>query len=290
MLDDRALKRLHRLSLLAEQAGGRSLLDAPGARPRHDVTEPVGVRDYAPGDDFRHVDWTLCGRRDELLTNVYEGEPDRHAYVLVDCSPSMAQGNPPKIELARQVAAALAFLATTRWERFSVLTFSDGLTAAGPAVRHPARLAAVLRFLADMRPHGEQTDLRRAAGSFVRRYQRHGPVVVLSDLYLRDGVETALDLLRYHGYDPRLVEIYDPRDARPDLLGDVELRDVESGAVRRVTVTQRAVERYIALHEKFQQSVRDYCSRRAIRHLRFACNTPEDEVLLTVLGGRRAGA
>jgi hypothetical protein len=126
----------------------------------------------------------------------------------------------------------------------------------------------------------------RTAEAFVRRYQRHGPVAVLSDLYAPSGFQGALDLLRCHGYEPRLVEICDPREDAPGLLGDLELVDVESRDARRVTVTQRAAARYLELLGEFRQSVHDYCSKHAIRHLRIACDTPEDDVLLAVLGGR----
>jgi len=286
MFDERVLKRFRHLSLVARRLGARSLLFAPPAKLPGGGTEPTGLRDYAPGDDYRHVDWTLCARRDELMTRVFEGDEDRHAYVLLDCSASMALGSPAKFRLARQIAAVLAYTAVGRRDRVAVATFADGLVGMAGPVRHPGRLPALLRFLGELEPQGERTDLMRAAEAFVRRYQRHGPVAVLSDLYAPDGFRGALDLLRCHGYEPRLVEIYDPREDRPGLLGDVELVDVESGTTRRVTVTQRAAARYAELLGEFRRSVRDYCSKHAVRHLRIASDAPEDGVLLAVLGGR----
>jgi len=286
MFDERVLRRFRHLSLVARRLGARSLLFAPPAKLPGGGTEPTGLRDYAPGDDYRHVDWTLCARRDELLTRVFEGDEDRHAYVLLDCSPSMALGSPPKFQLARQIAAVLAYAAVGRRDRVGLVAFADGMAGMAGPVRHPGRLPALLRFLGELQPGGQRTDLMRTAEAFVRRYQRHGPVAVLSDLYAPDGFRGAMDLLRYHGYEPRLVEVYDPREERPGLLGDLELVDVESGAARRVTVTQRAADRYAELLGEFRRSARDYCAKHAIRHLRIACDTPEDDVLLAVLGGR----
>jgi len=286
VLDHGLLRRFRHLSLVARRLGARSLLFAPRVKLPGGGTEPTGLRDYAPGDDYRHVDWTLCARRDELLTKVFEGDEDRHAYVLLDCSPSMALGSPSKFQLAGQIAAVLAYAAVSRRDRVGLVAFADGMVGMAGPVRHPGRLPALLRFLGELRPRGRRTDLLRTAEAFVRRYQRHGPVAVLSDLYAPDGFRGALDLLRCHGYEPRLVEIYDPREDASGLFGDVELIDVESGATRRVTVTQRAAARYVELLREFRRSVRDYCAKHAIRHLRVACNTPEDDVLLAVLGGR----
>ncbi len=122
------------------------------------------------------------------------------------------------------------------------------------------------------------------AESFVRRYQRHGPVVVISDLYDRRGFRHALDVLRCRGYEPRVVQIHDPREAEPEFLGDVELFDVEAETARQVTVTERAVRRYRELFARFRRSVRDYCARYAIDCLQIASDAPENEVLSKVLG------
>ena len=80
MFDNELLKRFRYLELLAEQAGGRSLLDAPREKIPGGGTEVTGVRDYAAGDEYRYVDWTWCGRRDELLTKVFESNADLHYY------------------------------------------------------------------------------------------------------------------------------------------------------------------------------------------------------------------
>jgi uncharacterized protein (DUF58 family) len=286
MFDERVLKRFRNLSLRARHVGGRSLLAAPRAKLPGGGTEPTGLRDYAPGDDFRHVDWTLCARRDELLTKVFEGDEDRHVYVLLDCSASMGLGTPAKFRLARQIAALLACVAVTNLQRVSLVAFADGVIGAAGPVRHPGGLPGLLRFLGELRPDGERTDLGATAAAFVRRYQRRGPVVVISDLFAGDGFQRAFDVLHSHGYEPRLVEMVDPRDAVPELLGDVELVDVEEGWSQRVTVTRRAAARYVELLAAFRESVRECCSRRAMPHLQIACDTPEDDVLLTVLGGR----
>jgi len=139
--------------------------------------------------------------------------------------------------------------------------------------------------------HGE-TDLARTAEAFVRRHQRRGPLVLVSDLYDRRGFERPLDVLRHHGYEVRIVHIYDPREAEVRHLGDVELWDVESGRGREVTITERAAARYCMLFTGFLASVRDYCWRSAVKCLQVACDEPRDAVLLSVLRGvpaKRAG-
>ncbi len=289
------LKRTELLSRYAQRFGGSRLLAAAGKKIPGGGTEVTGRRDYSPGDDFHAIDWTLCARRDELYVKLFEGQTDRDVHLLLDCSPSMGLGQPAKFHLARQIAAALGYVSLMNRDRLLVAAFADGLAADLPPLRHPSRILRLLRFLEEMSPRGAKTDLLRAFEMFVRRPQRSGPVVVLSDLYdsagraPSEGWSRGFDLLRFHGYEPRLVHIVDPADAEPALLGDAELIDVESQAGESVTITERTVRRYRALVAQFHESVRDYCRRRGIVYMPINCDMAEDEVFLRVLGCRRDG-
>lgn len=289
MFDPQWLKRLHSLSLAAGRSGGVSLVAAPPKKLPGGGTEAAGLRDYAPGDDYRHVDWTRCARHDELLTRTFRPAEDLHVYILLDCSPSMGLGDPAKFELARQIAAVLGYAALGDLARLSVAAFSGGIVAELPPIRHKTRIFKLLRFLRELPLEGTRTDLKRTAEGFVGRYQRHGPAVVISDLYDPRGFQPGLDILRHRGYPPRLVQIHEPREARPDLLGDLELFDVEAETARRTTITERAARRYEEVFAQFQRSVRGYCAGHGIACVQVASDTPEDEVLLKVLGAGRRG-
>jgi uncharacterized protein (DUF58 family) len=280
------LRRLHYLSLLAQRGGGSPLLAAPKKKLPAGGTEVTALRDYAPGDDYRLVDWAWCARRDELLTRVFEGQPDLHTYLLVDCSASMAAGRPAKFHLARRIAAALGYVSLVRLDRLVVASFAGSLSGELPPLRHPTRFPRLLQGLDGFSIWPGQTDLAAAVRAFVGRDRRRGPVVVLSDFYDRGGFAPALDLLRYHGYEPRLVQIVDPSEAESRTVGDLELVDVETDEARQVTITPRMAARYRVLLARFQDSLREYCGRRGIPQVRIASTMPEEEILRRVILGR----
>jgi len=284
------LKRLERLSLFAPRNGGSKLLAAQRRKTPGGGTEVTGHRDYSPGDDFHAIDWMLCARRDELYVKLFEGQADRDVYLLLDCSPSMGLGQPAKFQLARQVAAALGYVSLLHLDRLTVAAFADGLAAAEGPLRHSSRVPRLLRFLDGLSPRGQKTDLVRAVETFIRRPQRAGPAVVISDLYDAEGWSRGFELLRHFGFDPRLVQIVDPADAETSLLGDVELLDVESQNSIRATITERTVRRYRQLLAEFHESIREYCRRKGIVHIVLACDTPEDEVYRRLLGCRQAAS
>ena len=111
-------------------------------------------REYTPGDDFRYLDWNLFARHDELLLKRFQEEEDLHVYILLDSSRSMAFGTPPKFDYARQVAAALAYIALADLDRVSVIAFAGDILADFPLTRGKARILSLLKFLERLEAQG----------------------------------------------------------------------------------------------------------------------------------------
>ncbi len=126
------------------------------------------------------------------------------------------------------------------------------------------------------------------AKSFVHRGQRRGLALVLSDLFDPNGFQHGLDLLRHHKYEPHVIQVYDRRDAEPELKGDLELFDVESQTVRKVTITERNLKQYRRIFTDFLDSVTKYCHAYGIGNTRSSTEIPFDELLLRMM--RTAGA
>lgn len=218
-------------------------------------------RQYTAGDDFRYLDWNLYARHDELLLKRFQEEEDLHVYMLLDCSKSMASGEAGKFDLARQVTAALAYIALADLDRISVYAFADGVLNHFPLTRGKARILSLMQFLEQLSADGEATNMTQLTREFVMRAPRQGLALMLSDMYDPDGYRKALDVLRHHKYEPHVIQIHTKAEANPKLLGDVELQDVESNDTRKITITERHLKNYKSVYEKFQTSIREYCSR-----------------------------
>lgn len=288
LFDSDFLKKLEYLSLVSRRVFRGSILAQRRTMQLGGGIEFADHRQYTPGDDFRYLDWNVYARHGDLLLKRFQEEEDLHVYFLLDCSRSMDFGDPSKFDFARQITAALAYIALADLDRISVVAFSDEIIADFPLTRGKARILALLQFLEQLKPQGTQTDLTRVATGFVHRTQRRGLAVVVSDLFDPSGYERGLDILRHRRYEPHVVQIYDHREAEPDLRGDVELFDVETQASQKVTVTERNLQRYREIFEAFQQSIQTYCRRYGINCTRATTEIPFDELILRMM--RSAGA
>jgi uncharacterized protein (DUF58 family) len=288
LFDSAFLKKLEYLSLVSRRVFRGQILAQRRTLQMGGGIEFADHRGYNPGDDFRYLDWNLYARHDALLLKRFQEEEDLHVYLLLDCSASMGAGAGAKFDLARQLTAALAYIALADLDRVAVVAFGGQIVADFPLTRGKGRILTLLRFLEDLQSQSTATDLTRAAGAFVHRSQRQGLVLVVSDLFDPRGYRAGLDLLRYRRYETHLIHVYDPGEADPGLLGDVELVDIETGAGRKVTVTERARRQHRRLFAEFLETAQHYCRAYSLGYTLASTEVAFDELVLQMM--RRAGA
>lgn len=295
--DQAFLKKLEYLHIVAKKVFTGRLRAERRSRKTGAGIEFADHRQYTPGDDLRYLDWAVYGRMDRLLLRLFEEEEDLYIYILVDRSESMrlgatADGTPlsvpgrdgriAKLGYATQVAAALAYVGLSNLDRVALYAFAEGISDTLPAARGKGRIFKVFDFLSGLSPTG-QTDLLAAISEFVHKTRRRGVAVVLSDFYDFAGYEEALNLLRYHRFEPAVIQIVDPREAQPALRGDLELADMETGERRQVTLTDSMCAAYARAHAEYCQTLETYCGSRGIGYLRANTDVPFEDLMLRVL-------
>src|SRR5260370_15270630 len=59
-------------------------------------------KEYAPGDEIKHIDWKAYGKFDKYYVKRYEHETNLRAFFLIDASASMgySSGNLSKLDVA----------------------------------------------------------------------------------------------------------------------------------------------------------------------------------------------
>lgn len=286
------IKRLEYLSLLSRRMFRGRLLAQRRTMKTGGGIEFADHREYLVGDDLRHLDWKVYARHGDRLIKRFQEEEDLHVYLFVDISASMfpiagRDGKPNrgnnKSMLAKQLAAAIAYIALADLDRAGVVAYGDRATEVLPPVRGKDQVLTLFRFLQNLDSSGEKTDLRAAAGEFLQRNPRPGLAVIISDLFDQDGFRGGLDRLRHARFEPHVLQIHAPEEAAPTMLGDVELRDVESGLMKKVTVNERKLRQYRDLFDVFLNDVKKYCTGHGFPHTVATTDVPYDAVLLAMM-------
>src|SRR5579885_1718019 len=179
-LDASVLQRLDNLTLLTR----RSMATGRPGRRRSPLAgssmEFADYRRYAPGDDFRRIDWRAYARLERLFLRVFEAEENITVTILVDCSDSMTHGTPPKAELAVAMAAALSYIALKCEDRVILGALTDRLAGFRRAGSGKNSIWSVGEFLNRL-PRSGTTDLNRALYDLGRIVSGPGLTIVISD-------------------------------------------------------------------------------------------------------------
>ena len=108
-------------------------------------------REYVPGDDLRYVDWKVFGRTDRHYLKLYDEETNFCCSLVVDCSESMDYQSDGaavcKLEYARYLAAALAWLVVRQQDAVGLATFDKTITGFLRPGGTPAHLNQVIQML-----------------------------------------------------------------------------------------------------------------------------------------------
>ena len=288
MFDSEFIKKLEYLSLVSRRIFRGQLLAQKRTRQLGGGVEFADHRDYVLGDDLRYLDWNVYARLGSRLIKRFEEEEDLHVYFFLDCSQSMSVGKPGKFDYARQITAALAYIALADLDRVSVVAFADKIYDFFPLIRGKQHVLSLLRFLESLQTVGEATDIQASVSEFLHGKHRTGLAVLVSDFFDPAGFRTAVDTLRYRQFEPNLIQIHDVIEASPRLLGDLQLVDIETGFVRDVTVSESVLRRYKQRVGDFFESLRRYCVENGFGCTISPTAVPFDELILRMM--RESGA
>ncbi|HKA88296.1 MAG TPA: DUF58 domain-containing protein [Haliangiales bacterium] len=285
LFSDEFLKKLEYLYLVSKKVFAGRVRAERRTRKTGAGIEFADHRDYTLGDDVRYIDWNLYGRLDKLLLRLFEEEEDLSIYMLLDCSRSMLIGDPPKLDYAMKVVAALCYVGLANLDRVSIVPFSDVVHERLPPARGKGRIFKVFDFLRGVEPGG-LTRLGASLTQFVHQTKRRGMVVVVSDFYDPIGFEEGLNVVRYHKFDPFVIQIFDRKEADPPLHGDLTLLDCETGEPKEVTISASILEDYRREHERYCKELEGFCTARAVPFFRTSTEHPFDDLILRIF---RAG-
>jgi uncharacterized protein (DUF58 family) len=280
--DPEFLKKLERLRLIAKRlswAGAKG--EHPSSR-RGFSLEFSDYRRYQHGDDLRYVDWNIYRRLDRLLLKVFTAEEEMNVYLLVDTSRSMAEGTPPKIDYAKQVAAALGYIGLKNLDRVGGASFSSALSLPLTVGRGRKQILSLFDFLTRVPCDGE-THLLAAARSFTTLFPHPGLVVLVSDLLDPRGCRAALEELARKKHQLLVIHLLDEQEITPRATGDVSLLDVEGGRERRVFLDADLIRRFQTELESYFEEIESVCASRHADYLRTTTKIPFDEFVLQTL-------
>jgi uncharacterized protein (DUF58 family) len=287
LLSPDLLRRLEQFQLLAQRRAKSSTRGERRSRARGHSVEFADYRNYAPGDDVRYLDWNLYGRLDRLFLKLYEEERELPVRVFLDVSESMTFGEPSKFDYARQVAAAVGYVALCGFDRVSVIPYParEENAAARQGLRLVRGRKSALAYFGHLGAlaAGGAANLNEALRRGALEARHAGLAVVLSDFLDPQGWEQGLAALLARGFQVQAVQVLAAEELAPVAYGDLRLVDSESGATQEVTFARYRLAAYQQAVRSFCDSLREFCTVRGGTYFLATTATPLEDLLLKQL-------
>jgi uncharacterized protein (DUF58 family) len=251
-------------------------------------------KEYAPGDEIKHIDWRAFAKLDKYYVKRFEMETNLRALLVVDASGSMQYGRGPltKLQYASICAGALAYLLSRQGDQVALCIAGGGGPTRGvrsflPFGSSPAHVQELLKQLEEANGSGP-TVLSEALAFAAEKVSRRGLVVVLSDLFDDSSRSVpALKMLRSRRHDVLLLQTHDREEL--DFPFDDPTRFLSMEDERMIEAQPRQIrESYLAELRKFLLETRRELSRADVEVDQIATDAPPDRVLLKLLARREA--
>lgn len=300
------LASLERLRLAALKAMGGGLREGHrlGAYKGGQL-EFHGHRSYSPGDELRYIDWNTYARTGKPYIKEFAREEAGVLHVLLDATPSMALGTPPKWTFARRLAALFAHVALSSKDAIYIYAFRG----AEALEQFPARggkggIRECLAFLENCAvapPTQNDADgsaatteapaggvLGHAISRFLRNSPARGRLILVSDFWQDEReIVSAASRLAASGFDLSAVHVLAPEEIQPHAEGELLARSLEEDVEIELSAGSDLAERYTRELESHRKSIEECFRKRGGNYLLADSETSIERVLIHTLRQRR---
>lgn len=232
LLTPEAMRKLEQLVVRSRYVSEGAMSGAHRSALKGQSVEFADRREYAKGDNLRHLDWKVFGRTERYYIRQFEEETSLRVHVVIDASGSMAYGSEgqfTKFQYACRVAAALGYIVSKQQDSLGLTIYDNVVREMVPARGGPRHLRLFVERLNANEPRGV-TDTGKALHALAEMISRRGLIVLMTDCFDDpDAVFNAIAHFRKKMHDVILLQILDPVELELSINRVAEFIDLETG-------------------------------------------------------------
>jgi len=210
-------------------------------------------REYYPGDDVRHIDWSALARSDRVTVKIFREEVTPNLDIFIDGSASMALADSHKAAATLSMAAIIRQAALNSDYSINTWFIKDRFLKC-----EQANLPLWRQPDADFKFPG---NIGKTITGYLPKMRPGGVRVLISDLFWN---EEPMAVLRNLGNGAALlvvIQILAEFDINPVLSGNVRLIDVETCETLELMAEDPLIQEYYRNFSRHQQIWKESCSK-----------------------------
>ena len=244
-------------------------------------------REYAEGDEIKHIDWKTFAKFDKYYVKEYSAETNLKCHIVLDASASMGykSGGISKLEYASYLAAALTYLMLSQQDSVGLLIFDDKIRNFIPPRGGRRHLKNILSVLENTVPEKE-TNVGKVLHDLAENIRKRGLIILISDFFdSPDNIIRGLKHFLHKKHEVIAFHIVDVLEKEFNFYDMVEFIDMEKG--EKVLVdTDDIRKEYRNNFSKFLGGVKAGCLLNNITYELMETNMPLDSAMVSFLARR----
>lgn len=208
------------------------------------------LREYAPGDEIRHIHWKASARSGKTYVKSYTEDRELRVMLLVDVSRSLAFKD--YRQRAAFFSAAVAMLALANQDSVGLITFGEKVQKTFPPKRGRHHIQAIIAEILATPADAAASNLAAALEYTQKLVRRSSVIFIISDFLCPPFGEQLKRLARRHDIIGTMIGARDDLRLPPGVL--IELRDAEGHG--KILIDSRRVGAVLAQEEARRSALR----------------------------------
>lgn len=230
MIDPEILREVRRIQVRTNRLVSEVMAGGYTSVFRGSGIEFDEVREYAPGDDPRSVDWNVTARTGRPHIKKYVEERELTVLFLLDLSMSMRGGFGERSQrhVAALFCACLALSAIRNNDKVGWIGFTDKVERYVPAKKGAGHALRIVRDCLAYEGEGKGSDFVPALEFAASVVRRKAILFLVSDFVGVSGFDRELGIVARR-HDVIAARILPPERSMADARGLTRFRDLETG-------------------------------------------------------------
>lgn len=200
----------------------------------------IELREYAPGDDIRHIDWNITAKMQKPFIKVFREERELNIVIASVLNGSVHFGaHKFKQEVIAEVVALLGFSTIKNGDLLSSYIFTDKMISHNRPSKKLSHIQKSVDEVLNFNALNQKVDFSVLSDTLFKRLKRKSVILIVGDFFEIPNLKL---LAKKH--EVIAIIVRDHLEEKPPKMGFSSLVDPESGAVLEGDFNAKSVETY----------------------------------------------
>ena len=200
----------------------------------------IELREYAPGDDIRHIDWNITAKMQKPFIKIFREERELNIVIASVLNGSVHFGaHKFKQEVIAEVVALLGYSTIKNGDLLSSYIFTDKMISHNRPSKKLSHIQKSVDEVLSFNALNQKVDFSVLADTLFKRLKRKSVILIVGDFF-----EIPNFKLLAKKHEVIAIIVRDHLEEKPPKMGFSSLVDPESGAVLEGDFNAKSVETY----------------------------------------------